>query len=142
MSGEDKVEEYRRKLEEYEKVREAEARYISIRDILSKKVIDVYLPDYGGYIKIAKLKYTELLELQKQAKSNEEFNYLIVWKAISKIDPSVTLEDIREMPIDAFIAILMHIVTPFQRLNASLGGAKQLSLSVSSHTSTDTPLNT
>lgn len=142
MSGEDKVEEYRRKLEEYEKVREAEARYISIRDILSKKVIDVYLPDYGGYIKIAKLKYTELLELQKQAKSNEEFNYLIVWKAISKIDPSVTLEDIREMPIDAFITILMHLVTPFQRLNASLEGAKQLSLSVSSHTSTDTPLNT
>jgi len=123
---EDKVEGYRRKLEKYEKVREAEARQISIKDILSKKILDVYLPDYGGYIRVAKLTYTELLDLRNQAKSNDELNYLIVWKAINKVDPSITIDDVREMPVDAFTAILMRIVTPFQRLGALLEEAGKL----------------
>ncbi|MBS7642771.1 MAG: hypothetical protein QW374_04955 [Candidatus Bathyarchaeia archaeon] len=126
MSMEDKVEGYRRKLEKYEKVREAEARQISIKDILSKKILDVYLPDYGGYIRVAKLTYTELLDLRNQAKSNDELNYLIVWKAINKVDPSITIDDVREMPVDAFTAILMRIVTPFQRLGALLEEAGKL----------------
>jgi len=126
MSMEDKVEGYRRKLEKYEKVREAEARQISIKDILYKKILDVYLPDYGGYIRVAKLTYTELLDLRNQAKSNDELNYLIVWKAINKVDPSITIDDVREMPVDAFTAILMRIVTPFQRLGALLEEAGKL----------------
>lgn len=118
MSAEN-LEEIKKKIEQAAREKQDNARLLSVNDILEKSVITIHLPEYGGYIKARKLSITEIEEIRRKTQSQDEIPYLIIWKSLNSVDPTVTLEDVKALPHDAFIEITKALTPhPYQASNA------------------------
>jgi len=109
-----KVEEYKQKLEEFEKQREKERRLFTPDDILasSDEVKRVYIPEIDREIEYCPLSLDDLAYINK-AKSDEERGIRILHRMLSKANPEWTLEKVKKIPLGVATAILQRILTPF-----------------------------
>jgi hypothetical protein len=103
-----KVEEYAKKLQEFEKKAEEEAKLFNIDDFLldvdktlEKKVEGV------GVIRYKRLSFMEVIELsQKYGNDQMKFSTALVVKMLSKADPKVTLEKFEMLPTSIAVKIM------------------------------------
>jgi hypothetical protein len=94
---------------------DAKARRISVGDLLEKALYaEVYVPELGGKLRFKKLTWKEVLEIRKYAKSDEEMTTLAVHKALSAVDPSVTLEQVENLPADVMFEIVNALFPRFK----------------------------
>ena len=108
-----KVEEYKRKLEKYEKQKEEEAKAFSIDEVLadSARIYRVYVPELKCEVAYGPITMGDLAEINR-AKTDEERATLILWKMLSKADENVTLEKVQQLPIETATPILNAITRP------------------------------
>jgi len=103
-----KVEEYAKKLQEFEKKAEEEARYFNIDDFLldvdktfEKKVEGV------GIIRFKRLSFIEIAELsQKYSNDSLRFSMALVAKMLSKADNTITVEKFEKLPPSIAVKIM------------------------------------
>ena len=95
-----KAEEYAKKLQEFEKKAEEEAKYFNINEFFvdTEKTLEKYVEDLG-IIRYKRLDLFEIAELFQQY-SNEQLklSFALTAKMLSKADPSVTLEKFISLP--------------------------------------------
>lgn len=118
------VEEYKRKLELYEQKKAEDAKIISIDDILNAGIKQVYIPELGGYIRYGPLTIGDLEDLGK-AKSDDERATLILYKMLRKADDSITLEKVKQLPVNIATRILNEI-SGFLQSQTDLSGGSEL----------------
>lgn len=103
-----KVEEYAKKLQQFEEKAEEEAKLFNIDDFLldvdktlEKKVEGV------GVIRYKRLSFIEVIELtEKYGKDPKKFSTALVVKMLSKADPRITLEKFEMLPTSIAVKIM------------------------------------
>ena len=109
-----KVEEYKRKLEKYEKQKEEEAKAFSIDEVLadSARIYRVYVPELKCEVAYGPITMGDLAEVNR-AKTNEERAIRVLWLMLSKADRKVTLQKVEKLPLQTATAILKQIMKTF-----------------------------
>ena len=103
-----KVEEYAKKLQEFEKKAEEEAKLFNIDEFLADadKVIEKYVEGVG-VIRYKRLSFMEVVELSQKYKDDQmRFSTALVAKMLSKADPRVTLEKFEKLPTSIAVKIM------------------------------------
>jgi hypothetical protein len=103
-----KVEEYAKKLQEFEKKAEEEAKLFNIDDFLADidKTIEKNVEGVG-IIRYKRLSFMEVVELsQKYGNDQMKFSTALVVKMLSKADPKVTLEKFEMLPTSIAVKIM------------------------------------
>jgi hypothetical protein len=103
-----KVEEYAKKLAEFEKKTEEEAKLFNIDDFLADidKTIEKYVEGVG-VIRYKRLSFMEVVELSQKYKDDQmRFSMALVVKMLSKADPKVTLEKFEMLPTSIAVKIM------------------------------------
>ena len=119
----EKVEEYKKKLEAYEKKQLETAKTFDIDEALQgNKILYAFVPELDCQVRYKRLTMKDLADINK-AKTDEERATLILYKMLSKADKNVTLEKVQELPIETATAILNAITRPLvQTVRRSKGG--------------------
>ena len=122
-----KVEEYKQKLEEFEKQREEERRLFTPDDILasSDEVKRIYIPEINREITYCPLSLDDLAFIN-EADTDEERGIRILYRMLSKANPEWTLEKVRKIPIGVATAILQRILPPFPDAGSADGSPRIL----------------
>lgn len=103
-----KVEEYAKKLQEFEKKAEEEAKLFNIDEFLADadKTIEKYVEGVG-IIRYKRLSFMEVVELSQKYKDDQmRFSTALVAKMLSKADPKVTLEKFEKLPTSIAVKIM------------------------------------
>ena len=103
-----KVEEYAKKLQEFEKKAEEEAKLFNIDEFLADvdKTIEKYVEGVG-IIRYKRLSFMEVVELSQKYKDDQmKFSTALVAKMLSKADPKVTLEKFEKLPTSIAVKIM------------------------------------
>ena len=119
-----KIEKYKRKLEENEAKKREKAKLFSIDEILadSAKIYEAYVPELNAIVKYGKITIGDLEEIAK-GKTDEEKAIRILWKMLQKADRDITLEKVKQLPLEVAAAILTRIAGPlFQTQQQSTNG--------------------
>ncbi|MEM1551331.1 MAG: hypothetical protein QXH03_01510 [Candidatus Bathyarchaeia archaeon] len=97
---------YEEKLARYEAEKEAKAKLFSIKELVedSRKIRSVHVEGLGE-VQYGVLTLADMFEVAK-AKSNEERSAVILWLMLSKADKSLTLEDVKALPMDVAAKLL------------------------------------
>ena len=101
MSNEElsKVEEYKRKLEQYEAEQTEKAKVFDPKEILrSAKEPRSIIDEVLGEVKFGVLTLGELLELNKV--EEQEKSVVMLWMMLKKAHPDLAIEDVKALPID------------------------------------------
>jgi len=101
MSNEElsKVEEYKRKLEQYEAEQTEKAKVFDPKEILrSAKEPRSIIDEVLGEVKFGVLTLGELLELNKV--DEQEKSVVMLWMMLKKAHPDLAIEDVKALPID------------------------------------------
>jgi len=98
-----RVEEYKRRLEEYEKREREELRNIRIDDLLSSDLREAVIPGIG-VVRYGVLTVGDWLKLSGIEDRNE-LTVAVIACMLSKADPSVTVEKVKSLPLAVFNAI-------------------------------------
>jgi len=119
----EKVEEYKKKLEAYEKKQLETAKTFDIDEALQgNKILYAFVPELDCQVRYKRLTMKDLADINK-AKTDEERATLMLYKMLSKADKNVTLEKVQELPIETATAILNAITRPLvQTVRRSKGG--------------------
>jgi hypothetical protein len=96
----EKVKEYAAILEKEQKLKLAKARIFSVKEVVqdSKEIQHLFDPELG-IVQYGLLTNNDLFEINEKAKDNQERGLWVLWKMLQKADHSITLDDIKEMPI-------------------------------------------
>jgi len=101
MSNEElsKIEEYKRKLEQYEAEQTEKAKVFDPKEILrSAKEPRSIIDEVLGEVKFGVLTLGELLELNKV--DEQEKSVVMLWMMLKKAHPDLAIEDVKALPID------------------------------------------
>ena len=111
MSGKDKAEEYRRRLEAYE-AEAAEAAKLFNPKELARKTNTMHSIEHPllGTIRYGLLVYGDLAEIQrcieKYGESKEEVSTTMLWLMLRKAYPDLTREEVKQLPFDVATTLL------------------------------------
>ncbi len=102
-----KVEEYKRKLEEYE-AKQAEAAKLFNPKELARKASEIRTVKHPelGEIRYGVLVYGDFAELVKYGESREQMTITMLWLMLRKAYPDLTREDVANMPFDVATKLL------------------------------------
>ncbi|RLI53822.1 MAG: hypothetical protein DRP09_14770 [Candidatus Thorarchaeota archaeon] len=108
----EKIEKFRRKLKEFEEKKREQAKIFKIDEVLadSNKTYEVYVPEIDAVVKYKKLTIGDLEDIK--GKTDEEIAIRLLWKMLNKADPEITLEKVKQLPIEVATAILQKISAP------------------------------
>jgi translation elongation factor EF-Tu-like GTPase len=103
------VEEYAKKLEKYEEEKRAKAAKFNVKAVVedAKKIREVEVEGFGT-VEYGVLTLEDSLELAK-CKTAEERSVMTLWLMLRKADPTLTLEDVKAIPLTAAAKILAAI---------------------------------
>jgi hypothetical protein len=105
----EKATEYSEALEEYEKAKHKKAKLFDPKQLLTKtskirKAVDPEL----GIISYGTLVSEDLVEINKE-QTNEEKGFVMLYIALRKAYPDVTLEDVKAFPLEDFTRLMKAI---------------------------------
>ena len=108
----EKIEKFRRKLKEFEEKKREQAKIFKIDEVLasSNKTYEVYVPEINAVVKYKKLTIGDLADIKGE--TDEEVAIRLLWKMLNKADPEITLEKVKQLPIEVATAILQKISAP------------------------------
>jgi len=75
----------------------------------AKTVHEVYVPEIDAVVRFSLLNNEDFLEIQRKSKNDVEAGLFILWRMLSKVDPKVTVEKLKQLPVDVTTAILNAI---------------------------------
>ena len=109
----EKVEEYKRKLEQHKAKRQKQAKLFSPEDILadSSKIQRAYIAEIDRTVEYGPLTLADMNDIMK-AETDQERAIVMLWKMLEKANPKWTLEKVRQLPLDVATAILAKISGP------------------------------
>jgi len=118
MSG--KLEEYAKKLEKYEQEKAEKAAKFDVKALIqsSQQLRSVEVEGLGT-IQYGVLTLKDSLELSKY-QTNEERSAAMIWLMLRKAYPELTLEDIKNLPLD----VAANIMTALAKDSGFLTGKK------------------
>ena len=121
MSG--KLEEYAKKLEKYEQEKAEKAAKFDVKALIqsSQQLRSVEVEGLGT-IQYGVLTLKDSLELSKY-QTNEERSAAMIWLMLRKAYPELTLEDIKNLPLD----VAANIMTALAKDSGFLTGKKSKS---------------
>jgi len=95
------VEEYKRELEQYEQEKHAKAKLFNPKELVAKarEIQTVEDPEHGT-IRYGILTMQDLLEINSTCKTNEDRSLQILYHMLKKAYPDLTLEEVRDMPME------------------------------------------
>ncbi|RLC74258.1 MAG: hypothetical protein DRI61_16980 [Chloroflexi bacterium] len=107
-----KVEEFKRKLEKYEEQQKRVAKLFDVKEVLQKSggIREKYVPKLDMVVRYGPLTIDDLPEIRKGA-TDEEKALRALWIALRKADPTVTLEDLRKLPLEV-LTPLLDLISP------------------------------
>jgi hypothetical protein len=113
MSGEidwGKVSEYEQALEGYTAEKLARVKVFDPKEITrkAKQVREIYDEDLGT-IRYVLLNYNELNEIIEKYQDNKERSIQLLFKQLIPANPSITVEDIKEMPYEVVVRLLTKL---------------------------------
>lgn len=105
MSSE-RIEEIRKKVDEYIQKQSESAQLISIKELLrkSRELKTIYIDGIGA-IQYGSLTLPELSEVAK-CQTNEEKTIMMLYFMLRKAEPSLTIDEVKELPFDVVTKIL------------------------------------
>lgn len=102
----EKVEEYKRKLEKYEKKAREEAKLFSIREFLREEIREKYVEGLG-LVRFGHLTVEDLIKLNSEEfRDDFERGLMAVALMLRKADPEVTFERVKNLPIGVAVKLL------------------------------------
>lgn len=115
-----KAEEYKRKLQEFEKKVEEEAKYFNIDDFLN--VVHEKYVEGIGVIRYRIPSLIELYELtEKHRNDTIKLTTAIITAMLSKADASITFEKVASLPMDIFLKISRALTEEIKNFLSSIG---------------------
>lgn len=89
--------------------RKKNGKIVTVDDLLkTAEVKEAEIPELGIVIRYAPLTLGDLKDLRK-AVEDEEATTIILYRMLSKADPSVTLDKVKQLPLDVASIILNKI---------------------------------
>jgi len=118
-----KVEEFKRKLEEYEEQQKRVARLFDVKEVLAKasEIREVYVPELDRAVRYGALTLSDLAEVEK-AQTDMEKGIRILWLMLRKADPELKLEDVQKLPVDVATALFNAVAGPLLQTGKVLSG--------------------
>ncbi|MEM3579478.1 MAG: hypothetical protein QXL54_04585 [Candidatus Bathyarchaeia archaeon] len=97
---------YEEKLAKYEAEKAQKAKLFNPKELVekSRKIKSVYVEELGE-VRYGVLTLADMFEVAK-AQSNEERGAIILWLMLSKADSSLTLDDVKALPMDVAAKLL------------------------------------
>lgn len=123
----EKIEKFRRKLKEFEEKRREQAKIFKIDEVLadSNKTYEVYVPEINAVVKYKKLTIGDLADIKGDL-TNEEIAIRLLWKMLNKANPEITLEQVKQLPIEIALAIFQKIAAPLLSVIQKIGTSSSL----------------
>lgn len=117
--SEERIEEYRRRLEEYEKKQNKLSQSIDLKDLAKKtrELKSVYIEGLGE-LKYGALTFMDLVEVSKY-QADEERAIAIIYHMLKKAYPDLALEDVRNLPFDVSSKIMIALSRDLSFLTAT-----------------------
>jgi len=75
----------------------------------AKTVHEVYVPEIDAVVRFSLLNNQDIAEIDGKGKNEWEKGLLVLWKMLSKVDSGVTVEKLKQLPVDTTAAILNAI---------------------------------
>ncbi|MEM2177028.1 MAG: hypothetical protein QXN34_06850 [Archaeoglobaceae archaeon] len=112
------IDEMRKKIDEYVQKQAENAQLISIKELVrkAKELRTVYVEGIGT-IQYGSLTLFELSEIAK-CQTNEEKTIMTLYFMLKKAEPSLTLDDVKELPFDIVTKILNALSKEMRFLTA------------------------
>ena len=85
------------------------------------QIRELTVPGYDRPIKYALLSFKDLREIQKQTKDLTEAGFLAIERSLKKAYPSITKEEIEQLPLEVYLAISEALFKHFKQLNEKFG---------------------
>ncbi len=82
-----------------------------------RQIRELTIPGYDQPIKYALLTFKDLKEIQKQTKDPTEMGFLAIERSLKKAYPSITKEEIEQLPLEVYLAISEALFKHFTELN-------------------------